>query len=406
MAEREQPPRLDAVNRVRAVQREWIAATRESVAAGGPFAICNGDEAEEIFLAMGIPVLAINYWNFLILAQGNGQHFTGILHQRGYPGRHMFALGLASSLEPGKAPWGGLPKPSIICGSPRSESEMRVTELWARATGAHHFPMEFSFPAEHRDPVPADWWNWTADRWEELIDTPRLDFRVEQERQLIAFLETVTGRSFDVTDLGRAMMLVNEQMRLWAEARRLIAATTPCPVTIRDQMSMYQAMWHRGTETGVALLGDYVAEMRYRVAAGVGGYGRERIRIHFSGDVPKWQAWAEETYGAVTVSNFYSGVPDLYARRIYKGDPLRVLAGRHLFLFALGSEFMAHQAREHRCDVVVAIEPNRHAYAPAPSTDQQIVEAAGLRYVALETNDDTPQIRAELAAVFDTINRP
>ena len=57
--------RLDAVNRVRAHQRAWIEETRASVEAGGPFAICNGDEAEEIFLALGIPVLAINYWNFL-----------------------------------------------------------------------------------------------------------------------------------------------------------------------------------------------------------------------------------------------------------------------------------------------------------------------------------------------------
>ena len=286
--------RLDAVNRVRAHQRAWIEETRASVEAGGPFAICNGDEAEEIFLALGIPVLAINYWNFLILAQRTGQHFTEILNARGYPGRHFYGLGLASSIEPEKAPWGGLPKPTIICGSPRSEMEMRVTELWAREAGAHFFPMEFSFPSEHVKPIPKDWWNYTQDRWEELVDKRRLDFRVAEEAELIRFLEQITGRTFSVGKLNRAMALINEQMALWVRARNLIGQSRPCPVSVRDQMSMYQAMWHRGTPTGVSLLQDYVDEIQARVAKGVGGYTNEKIRIYYSGETPPWSQWADE----------------------------------------------------------------------------------------------------------------
>ena len=33
------PPRLESVNQVRAYQREWLDATRKSVANGGHFAI-------------------------------------------------------------------------------------------------------------------------------------------------------------------------------------------------------------------------------------------------------------------------------------------------------------------------------------------------------------------------------
>lgn len=392
--------RLDTVERVRAVQRQWIADTRASVAAGGPFAICNGDEAEEIFLTMGIPVLAVNYWNFLIMAKGDAPHFSAVMNDRGYPGAHFYALGLASSIAPEKAPWGGLPRPTIICGSTRSEAELRVTELWARETGAHFFPMEFSFPSEAFEPLPHDWWNRTRDHWPELVYAPRLDYRVEQERALISVVETVTGRAFDMAELSTTMARIDEQMAHWAIARRLIAATRPCPVSIRDQMSMYQAMWHRGTPLGVDLARSYAQEIQARATAGVAGYARERHRIHFAGETPSWGDWAAEELGVVTVSNFYSGVPELYPRKIFNNDPLRTLAGRHLFLFAMDVNFIVHQAREHQCDAVICIEPFIDDYPPEDSRERKCVEAAGMRYLALPHGRDEPEIRARLQAFF------
>jgi hypothetical protein len=390
--------RMQSVGRVRAHQRAWIEQTRRSVDAGGPFAICNGDEAEELFLAMGVPVLAINYWNFLIAAQQSAPHFTEVLHRRGYPGPHFFALGLASSMAPEKAPWGGLPKPTIICGSSRSEAERRVTELWSRETGAHWFPLEFSFPSEDLRGLPADWWNYTRDRWQELIDPDRLDFRVEQERALIGFLEQTTGRSFSLADLGRAMALVNEQMDHWIAARQLIGRTRPCPVHVRDQMSMYQAMWHRGSEVGVSLVKDYRDEVAQRVRDAVAGAEAERIRIYYSGDVPPWSQFAEDELGIVTVANFYSAVPDLYARTVFDDDPLRALAGRHLFLFAFNAERIAYVAREFDCDAAVVVEPYMDRYPPELSSERQAVEAAGVPYLALPREADDEDIRARLRA--------
>ncbi len=388
--------RLNAVNRVRAHQRQWIEATRAAVAAGAPFAICNGDEAEEIFLALGIPVLAINYWNFLIAAQGSVGHFESVLHGRGYPGKHFFALGLASSLAPEQAPWGGLPRPTIICGSGRSEAERRVTELWARSTNAHFFPMDFSFPGEHVSEIPRDWWNLTQDHWDQLVDPKRLAYRTDQERRLIGFLEQVTGRRFGVGDLLVCMERVNRQMAYWAEAGRLIAETRPCPVHMRDQLSIYQAMWHRGTELGIEMLRDYRDEIRARAQAGTGGYAREKIRLFYSGEMPAWSQWAEETFGAVTVANAYSGVPDLYARRILDGDPLRTLAGRHLFLFAFNPEWMAHIVTRFNCDAAVVVEPYMDRYAAGLSAERQAVEAAGVPYLALPRDADDADTRERL----------
>lgn len=392
--------RLDSVNRVRSHQRAWIADTRKRVEEGAPFAICNGDEAEEIFLSFGIPVLAINYWNFLIAAKGQVAHFTKVLNERGYPGQHFFALGLASSLEPELAPWGGLPNPTIICGSGRSETELRVTELWARAAGAHCFPMDFSFPADRISARPVDWWNYTRARWDALVDPHRLEFRAEQERALISFVEQISGLRFDEAQLYRAMSLVNVQMEYWAEAGKLIASR-PCPVHIRDQMSMYQAMWHRGTATGVDMLRAYRDEVADRVRQGIGGYHNERIRLYFSGDVPAWSQFAEEEFGAVTVANFYSAVPDCYARTIHGSDPVRTLAGRHLFLFDFNPEWIAHVACSFDCDAVIVTEPFMDRYPPEASRERNVVEAAGLRYLALPSDADDPENRDRLRAFFE-----
>src|SRR5438067_97592 len=111
--------RLESVNAVRAHQRAWLAETRAQSEAGKPFVIATSDEVEEIMAAFGIPVLVINYWNFLITAQRKTGHFARVLEKRGYPGPHFFGLGYASTLEPEEAPWGGLPKPALIVGATR-----------------------------------------------------------------------------------------------------------------------------------------------------------------------------------------------------------------------------------------------------------------------------------------------
>ena len=275
----EQPTdRLRIVDKMRAHQRQWLEQTRERVSRGEPFAICNGDEVEEIFNVMDIPVLVINYWNLLIVAQRKVQHFTKVLNDRGYHGRHFFGLGLASSIDAANAPWNGLPKPSIIVGSTRYESEIRVTELWARELGCPIYPLDFNLSIAFSR-VPVRWWDLVRDDWEQLVEPNRLVERMEQEKGFIRYLEQLTGRTFSLAKLTRSMALINEQMDYWKAAQAIIGETKPCPVTMRDQMSMYQAMWHRGTPTGVALLKEYYEEVKDRATRGIGGYKNERLRI-------------------------------------------------------------------------------------------------------------------------------
>ena len=70
---------LKSVETVRAYQRDWLNQTRDRVKQGEPFAICNGDEFEEIFNVLGIPVIVINYYNSIIMVKGMGDYYRKIL---------------------------------------------------------------------------------------------------------------------------------------------------------------------------------------------------------------------------------------------------------------------------------------------------------------------------------------
>lgn len=388
--------RLKSVDAVRTFQRQWLQTTRENVEAGKPFVICNGDEAEEICAHFGVPVLVINYWNSLIAIQQKAGHFREVLHDRGYPGNHFFALGYASSLDPEPAPWGGIPKPSLILGSGRWESEMRICELWAEHYGCDYLPLDFNMsPPFFR--IPERWWEMTRDRWEELVDHRRLAERKAQELGLIRKLEQMTGNSFDSDKFNHSMNLLNQQMDEWQRAQNVIAETRPNPVSVRDQMSMYQAMWHRGTEQGLELVRNYRVEVEERARAGKSGSSHpERLRLYYNSQTAPWGSSMEEKYGATLVSCSYTGIPSLYARNVKKGDGLEALAARHLFLFHFTGHWMIRNATDHQCDAIISHEAQ---VTETPSIEARLCEAQGIPYLAIPGRA-TPQEETDMVDDF------
>jgi hypothetical protein len=398
------PERLASVNAIRAHQRAWLAAARQRVLDGEPFVIGNSDDFEEIVAVFGIPGLVINYWNFLITAQRKVSHFTEVLEHRGYPGPHFFALGLASSLDPAQAPWGGLPKPALIIGSTRHETELKITELWARELGCPCFPLDFNFASPYKRLPGDDWWTRIRDDWSDLVDAARLDLRVEQNKALISYLEQLTGRSFSYQELGRVMQRVNQQMDVMSSARELIARARPCPVSLRDQIAAYQTNWHRGTPVGLELASAYHAEVGERVQHGQAGYRTERRRLLYWSMLqePAFHPYLEETYGAVFVGAPYGAMPETYARTVYHDDPLRALSARHLFLFDMSSaSWLLREATLHGVDAVVGVEEP----SPYPSVFRQACESAGIAYLAVPRVSDDPEVRSILDAFFTHLPR-
>ncbi|MHA6623526.1 2-hydroxyacyl-CoA dehydratase [Pseudonocardia sp. DLS-67] len=387
--------RLPSVLRIREHQRRWLDDVRSEAARGHPFLVCTSDEAEEMANALGIPVLVINYWNFVISAGGRAAALTEALHRHGYPGPHFFGLGLAASLHPELAPWGGLPTPTLVVGSTRNESELRVTELWARALGCDCYPLDFNFSSPERRVPPDNWWELIRDHGEDLVDPDRLALRLDQNRHFLAELEARTGRALTPDALAETMDLVNRQMDVMTRAADLIASAPRSPVSLRDQIAAYQSTWHRGTPTGLALAQDYLADVEARVADGVGAYPRERRRLLFwsmTGE-PRFHAQLREAHDAVLVGSPYAAMPATYARTVH-GDPLRALTARQLFLFDMRStSWMIAQARRHRADGVIAVERP----SPHPSRFARACAAEGIPFLALPNEHDDQDNQHALA---------
>lgn len=393
-----EPPRLEVVARVREFQRAWLEGIREQAVDRGAFAICNADEFEEILSVMDIPVLVINPWNFMIVAQRTASHFSEVLERRGYVGPHFFALGLASTMEPEQAPRGGLPKPTFVLGSTRSEGELRVTELWAREFGVPCIPLEFNLGTPLKIPPGPGWWNLTRDRWPELTDPPRLELRLAQVEAALTTIESLTGITLSMNRLAHAMDLVNRQVDLVAEVRDLISAAPRCPVSVRDQLSLYQPMWHRGTAAATELFTAYRDEVSDRVRAGTGAYAREDHRLFYATmrEEPQFHAYLQSEFGAALVGTPYLPAALSYARTVYDDDPLRTLVARQLFLFASTPDWLVNEAQFLRCDGVVGVEPS----SDYPSALARACEEAGLPFISLAETADTEENRARLRRHF------
>lgn len=392
--------RLRSVDAVREYQRSWLAAARRGAEAGEPFVICNSDEFEEILQVMGIPVLVINYWNNVIVKDKKGPALTESLRARGYD-PSFFALGMASAMDPQNAPWGGLPRPALILGSTRSETDLRVTELWAQQAGCPCYTLDFGFTAPFRQLMPEDWRRRLRADWVSLVDPNRLELRVAENRDLIGYLERLTGRAFDPAALERAMQLLNEQMDTWVRIRDLIAAVSPCPVSLRDQLAFYQVMWHRGTPQATEFLRGYEDEVRARIEAGQGAYDGERIRLLWWGDAePAFHAYLQ-SLGAAFVACLYSTSPECYARDFAPGGALRALAARHLLLFERSPDWPVEEAIRNRCDGVIGVE----ASTEVPSGVARACAAAGVPYLAVPRLTDDAEIRHLLGAFLDALPR-
>jgi len=386
--------RLKSVDAVRTHQRAWLERTREQVLAGEPFAICNADDFEEVFTALDMPVLVINYWNSIVTySERKGDFYDRVLSERGYVPQR-FAHGLATTLDPSQAPWGGLPRPTLIVGTTRDETQLRITELWAEAFDCECVALDFSWVSQFTRELPERWWDRVRDDCESFVDLDRVALRLEQIKSLIARLEQLTGRTFHLERFCEVMELLNQQMHYWALARDLVASARPLPVSLRDQMALYQVTWQRGTRANLELVQSYYEEVRQLITRGEGCYPRERFRVYLatSGNDPSYHQYLRDTWGGAIVSNRYSAVAPLYARTFSRQDPLRALALRHLFLFDKDPEWEVNEAIRWGADAMISEEPDREF----PSRYKQVCEDAGIAHLGLPSDADTPETHTRI----------
>lgn len=378
-------------------QKAFAAELRERVVERGmPFAVAQADTPHEIFHAMDIPVVSNQWWSAYISAKRLSSRYMSVLDELGFPSNRCSycALGLACTLaaDPATAPWGGLPKPTVLVARLTCDCIQQVFAAWANALDTDFFPME----APAWTTTLPEWYRHSRDRWEEVYGIDRIELLAAEIRELIVLLERKTGRRFSEERLVALMERINEQESLLAEAARLVGETRPCPVSLNDQMTNTMiTQWHRGSDWAVEHARRFLDEVRERARTGVGS--AERIRLMWVGaglwhDTSFYHA-LEERLGAVFVWSMYLPFSGAQYIREVRGQPLEALASRIcsmnevLHLPPWMTDWLVSEAK--RCAVdaaVVLVPPDNRLSQSGTLLASEALKAAGVPTLMLSAD--------------------
>ena len=371
---------------------------RRVVDEGEPFAICQADTPHEIFHVMDIPIITNQWWSAYISAKQLSGRYFEVMAQHGYPENSCkyCSLGLACTLanDSATAPWGGLPKPTVLVARMTCDCIQHVFGQWADALGSEFFPMEA--PAwEHKD---KHWFAHSKTDWQDIYEPDRIALMVSEMRELIALLEKRTGRTFDEAKLHHLMERINEQEGYIWEAAQAIGTARPCPVSIAEQMpNTMIPQWHRGSDWAVAHAKRFRDEVMERIANGTGAASDEKIRLMWIGagiwhDPGFYQA-LEERLGAVFVWSMYMPFAGPQYIREVQGQPMEALASRicsmnevlHLPPWMNG--WMESEAT--RCGIdacVILLPPDNRLSQSGTKLTALSLEAAGVPVLAIDAD--------------------
>ena len=350
-------------------QKAWFAALRKRVFEDRtPYAIAQADMPFELFQIMDIPVVSNQWWAAVVSAKRLAPYYLDQLNEAGFhQGLCRYcSLSMASTLidAPGQAPWGGLPKPALLAARLTCDCIQRVFETWA-----HHFNGELILlDAPAATHLPPRWWELSRHAWRELYEEHRLKFMVRQFERLIASLERISGRQFDVERLRALMEQVNRQEEYFDEARKAICEARKSPVRMQEQITnVMAAQWQRGSDWAVAHARAFRDEVVGRARNAIAAYPNERLRVMWVGaalwyDLDFYTAF-EDSHGAVFVWSMYLAFgPDGYIRYGLE-DPLLALASRTVSMNEQlhnppwASDWILEQARSHRIDAAFVLTP-------------------------------------------------
>jgi benzoyl-CoA reductase/2-hydroxyglutaryl-CoA dehydratase subunit BcrC/BadD/HgdB len=144
-----------------------------------------------------------------------------------------------------------------------------------------------------------DWFGFYAREWDVPcigIHTPRAigevdDITVEsvarQIESLVEPLEQISGNKLDMDKLREVIALSGKCTELWKEVLEA-ASNVPSPITFFDAtIQMGPAVVLRGTQEAIDYYDILLAELKQRIADGVGAVEAEKHRIYWEG-MPIW----------------------------------------------------------------------------------------------------------------------
>jgi benzoyl-CoA reductase/2-hydroxyglutaryl-CoA dehydratase subunit BcrC/BadD/HgdB len=254
------------------------------------------------------------------------------------------------------------------------------------------------------------------DRWEQCIGSARIDLLVDELRGLIRHLETLTGRSLEMSRLREVMALSNEHAEWNRRTRDLLARTRPCPIPVNDVIpGVMVPQWHRGTEWARDMARRLYDEVAGRIEAGHAVVADERLRLMWIGrgvwhDMSLYRRF-EESHGAVFVWSMYLALAaDAYAR--YGPDPLRAVAARfcafhdQMYVPPWSGEWYVKEARGHGVDGVVhLVSPDsRNGWAATHALRTAGVPVLEIRMDNADAREyDAAAVQAQIAQWLDEL---
>jgi benzoyl-CoA reductase/2-hydroxyglutaryl-CoA dehydratase subunit BcrC/BadD/HgdB len=372
-------------------QKAWFASLRHRVFEDRvPYAIGQADMPFELFQIMDVPMVSNQWWAAVVSAKKLAPYYLDRLNEAGFhQGLCRYcSLSMASTVlgDTSQAPWGGLPRPSLLAARLTCDCVQRVFETWARHFGAELILLDAP-AATH---LPPRWWKQSRHQWRELFEEHRLQFMVRQFERLIASLGRMSGRSFNIDELRSLMEQVNRQEEYFEEAAQAICQAPKSPVRMQEQITnVMAAQWQRGSAWAVHHARSFRDEVVQRARDGVAACPNERMRIMWVGaglwyDLDFYTAF-EESHGAVFVWSMYLAFgPDGYIR-YGLDDPLLALASRTVSMNEQlhnppwANEWIVEQARAHRIDVAFVLTPlGTRPSATGTRFEEIALQAAGI----------------------------
>ncbi len=256
-------PRLKSLKEINGVMTRYYAR-RKLLARLKPLAYVTSGAPVEILEAMGIATLYPENYGAICGARRAAVGLCEVAEADGYPAdlcsyarSHIGAV-----MRPQDAPLNGLPRPDLliccdnICGT--------VLKWYESLAALYNVPL-FILDVPFQRTTPAE---------QHIVD-----YVAAQMRELVAWLETHTGRRFKMERFQKVLALSQEAITLWQEILDF-GRHRPSPINAPDLfVAMAPIVALRGTQAAVDCYRRLKAELEERVANSIGAVPGERYRL-------------------------------------------------------------------------------------------------------------------------------
>jgi len=181
---------------------------------------------------------------------------------------------VATQLRRGSLPMGRIPKPAIAVYTNACNTYIKWAEIWERMHGCPTFTLDVPGTRAAGGQTWAGHVDFENDR----------RYVAAQIRELIAVLERVTGKRFDVDRLRESMQHANTMSRGWKRVLELNRSRPSLFNALSDgTIYLGVANGFRGAAPGAGYFDELVEEMEYKASHGIGTLVDERYRLIFVG---------------------------------------------------------------------------------------------------------------------------